>query len=61
LIEFGYYQIFLYSLMMAYQSDESIHPFWEHTSEYAARKEDTSFMGEVAYVLVTLYKSEIPQ
>jgi hypothetical protein len=48
-------------MIMAYQSDESIHPFWEHTSEYAARKEDTSFMGEVAYVLVTLYKSEIPQ
>jgi len=46
---------------MSYQSDESIHPFWEHASEYAARNEDTSFMGEVAYVLVTLYKSEIPQ
>ena len=46
---------------MAYQPDESVHPFWEHTSEYAARNDDTSFMGEVAYVLVTLYKSEVPQ
>jgi ligand-binding SRPBCC domain-containing protein len=46
---------------MAYQPDESVHPFWEHTSEYAARNEDTSFMGEVAYVLVTLYKSEVPK
>ena len=44
---------------MAYQPDESTHPFWEHTSEYAANSEDTSFMGEVAYVLVTLYKSEV--
>lgn len=61
MIEFDYYQIFCKEDDMAYQSDESIHPFWEHTSEYAARKEDTSFMGEVAYVLVTLYKSEIPQ
>ena len=46
---------------MAYQPDESTHPFWEHTSEYAANAEYTSFMGEVAYVLVTLYKSEVPQ
>ena len=46
---------------MAYQSDESIHPFWENTSEYAAKTNDTSFMGEVAYVLVTLYKSEVPK
>lgn len=61
MIEFGYYHIFLINYHMAYQSDESIHPFWEYTSEYAARKEDVSFMGEVAYVLVTLYKSEVPQ
>ncbi len=46
---------------MAYQLDESVHPFWEHTSEYAANNEDISFMGEIAYVLVTLYKSEVPQ
>lgn len=46
---------------MAYQLDESNHPFWEHTTEYAASSEDTDFMGEVAYVLVTLYKSEIIQ
>ena len=46
---------------MAYQPDESDHPFWEHTSEYAAQNEDISYMGEVAYVLVTLYKSEVPQ
>jgi len=44
---------------MAYQSDDS-HPFWEHTTEYAASSEDTEFMGEVAYVLVTLYKSDVP-
>jgi hypothetical protein len=46
---------------MEYQLDESSHPFWEHTNEYAAASEDTEFMGEVAYVLVTLYKSEVPQ
>ena len=46
---------------MAYQPDESEHPFWEHTSEYAASSDDTEFIGEVAYVLVTLYKSEVPQ
>lgn len=46
---------------MAYQPEESSHPFWEHTNEYAAASEDTDFMGEVAYVLVTLYKSEVPQ
>ncbi|MFB5630162.1 MAG: hypothetical protein ACE5RN_01075 [Nitrosopumilaceae archaeon] len=46
---------------MAYQPDQSEHPFWEYTSEYAASSEDTSFLGEVAYVLVTLYKSEVPQ
>ena len=46
---------------MAYQPDVSDHPFWEHTNEYAASSEDTEFMGEVAYVLVTLYKSEVPQ
>ncbi len=45
---------------MAYQSEES-HPFWEHTNEYAAAGEDIEFMGEVAYVLVTLYKSEISE
>jgi hypothetical protein len=45
---------------MAYQSDDS-HPFWEHTNDYAASSEDIEFMGEVAYVLVTLYKSELPQ
>jgi hypothetical protein len=44
---------------MAYQLDESTHPFWEHTTEYAASNQDTDFMGEVAYVLVTLYKSEV--
>ena len=46
---------------MAYQPDDSTHPFWEHTSEYAASCEDHEFTGEVAYVLVTLYKSEVPQ
>ena len=46
---------------MAYQPEESSHPFWEHTHEYAAASEDADFMGEVAYVLVTLYKSEVPQ
>jgi len=46
---------------MAYQPDVSDHPFWEHTNEYAAASEDSEFMGEVAYVLVTLYKSEVPQ
>lgn len=46
---------------MAYHPDTYDHPFWEHTSEYAAASEDKEFIGEVAYVLVTLYKSEIPQ
>lgn len=46
---------------MAYQPEESCHPFWEYTNEYAAASEDADFMGEVAYVLVTLYKSEVPQ
>ena len=46
---------------MAYQLEQSEHPFWEHTSEYAASSEDPEFVGEVAYVLVTLYKSEVPQ
>jgi len=46
---------------MAYQPDAIDHPFWEHTSDYTAATEDPEFMGEVAYVLVTLYKSEIPQ
>ncbi len=44
---------------MAYQTDEYDHPFWEHTHEYAAASDDTEYMSEVAYVLVTLYKSEI--
>ena len=46
---------------MAYQPDESSHPFWEHTNEYTAVSDDHEFIGEVAYVLVTLYKSEVPQ
>jgi hypothetical protein len=46
---------------MAYQSDVTDHPFWEHSSDYTAATEDHEFMGEVAYVLVTLYKSEIPE
>ena len=52
---------FLDHLEMAYQPEESDHPFWEHTSEYAANTDDTSFLGEVAYVLVTLYRSEVTQ
>ena len=46
---------------MAYQPDASDHPFWEHTSDYTAATEDSSFIDEIAYVLVTLYKSEVPQ
>ena len=46
---------------MAYDLNQSEHPFWEHTSEYAASSNDDDFIGEVAYVLVTLYKSEVPQ
>jgi len=46
---------------MAYQPDASDHPFWKHTSDYTATTEDFSFIDEIAYVLVTLYKSEIPQ
>jgi len=46
---------------MAYQPDVADHPFWEHSSDYTTATEDHEFMGEVAYVLVTLYKSEIQQ
>jgi len=46
---------------MAYQPDATDHPFWEHSSDYTAATEDHEFMGEIAYVLVTLYKSEILQ
>jgi len=46
---------------MAYQPDGNDHPFWEHTSDYTAATEDSSFIDELAYVLVTLYKSEIPE
>ena len=45
---------------MAYQPDDP-HPFWEHSNEYAATSEDVEFMEEVAYVMVTLYKSEVTQ
>ena len=50
-------------LKMAYQPDESSpyeqHPFWEHAGEYTAENTDTSFISEMAYVMVTLYRSEV--
>ena len=46
---------------MAYPPDTIDHPFWDHSSDYSAATEDPEFLGEVAYVLVTLYKSEITQ
>jgi len=61
LIESWYYHIIKKTLEMAYQPDATDHPFWEHTSDYTAATEDSSFIDELAYVLVTLYKSEIPQ
>ena len=48
---------------MAYQPDEGQfeqHPFWDHAGEYASNNADTSFISEVAYMLVTLYRSEVP-
>ena len=48
---------------MTYQSEESNqfdqHPFWENAGEYASNSTDTNFISEMAYMMVTLYKSEV--
>ena len=62
-IELGYYEIRFEYEIMAYQPDEGQfeqHPFWDHAGEYASNNADTSFISEVAYMLVTLYRSEVP-
>ncbi|KAG0511376.1 MAG: hypothetical protein NPMRD1_200027 [Nitrosopumilales archaeon] len=49
---------------MAYRIDDSNqyepNPFWQHADEYASKNTDTSFISEIAYMLVTLYRSEVP-
>jgi len=46
---------------LAYQSEESIeqHPFWDHAGEYTSNNTDSEFVSEMAYMMVTLYKSEV--
>ena len=47
---------------MAYQPDESTteqHPFWDIAGEYTSTNTDSEFISEVAYMMVTLYKSEV--
>lgn len=48
---------------MAYRQEESNsseqNPFWEHAGEYTSKNVDTEFHSEMAYMLVTLYKSEV--
>ena len=47
---------------MAYQPDslnEYDQNFWECAGEYTSNKTDDSFTSEMAYMLVTLYRSEV--
>jgi len=47
---------------LAYQPDESSikqHPFWDHAGEYTSNNTDSEFVSEMAYMMVTLYKSEV--
>ncbi len=46
---------------LAYQPEESIeqHPFWDHAGEYTSNNTDSEFVSEMAYMMVTLYKSEV--
>jgi len=46
---------------LAYQPDESIeqHPFWDFAGEYTSNYTDSEFVSEMAYMMVTLYKSEV--
>jgi len=47
---------------LAYQPDELIieqHPFWDFAGEYTSNNTDSEFISEMAYMMVTLYKSEV--
>jgi len=63
LIELVNYEMIMKYKEMTFQSEESNqfdqHPFWENAGEYASNSTDTNFISEMAYMLVTLYKSEV--
>ena len=48
---------------MAYQPNDSSpmeqHPFWDFAGEYTSNNADSEFISEMAYMMVTLYKSEV--
>jgi len=47
---------------LAYQPEESTieqHPFWDFAGEYTSNNIDSEFISELAYMMVTLYKSEV--